>query len=81
METKLTLKLDKDIINQAKIYAKTNNLSLSKMVEKYFKSISDEYKSNNKNTKLVKELSGIIKLNDNENHKEKYIDHLIKKYK
>jgi hypothetical protein len=32
METKLTLKLDKNTIDQAKLYAKDNNLSLSKMV-------------------------------------------------
>jgi predicted HicB family RNase H-like nuclease len=35
MDTKLTLKLDGDIIEQAKIYAKKKNTSLSKLIESY----------------------------------------------
>ncbi len=36
METKLTLSLDKEIIEQAKKYAKQQKTSLSNMVENYF---------------------------------------------
>ena len=35
MDTKLTLKLDADIIEQAKTYAKQKNTSLSKLIESY----------------------------------------------
>jgi hypothetical protein len=35
MDTKLTLKLNGDIIEQAKTYAKKKNTSLSKLIESY----------------------------------------------
>ncbi len=81
METKLTLKLDKNTIDQAKLYAKDNNLSLSKMVEKYFKSLTENKEPKNQITKLVKELSGIIKLDEFKNYKDEQINHLMEKYK
>ena len=80
METKLTLKLDKNTIDQAKIYAKKNNLSLSKMVEKYFKSLTEE-KTSKKNSKLVDELSGIISLNKEIDNKDEKLSYLLEKYK
>lgn len=40
MESKLTLKLDKQVINHAKTYAKMHNTSLSKMIENYLQSIT-----------------------------------------
>jgi len=40
MNTKLTLNLDKDIIEEAKFYAKRNKLSLSKLIENYLGSLS-----------------------------------------
>jgi hypothetical protein len=42
MNSKLTLKLNKDVIEKAKIYAHKNNISLSKMVEKYFLAVVKE---------------------------------------
>jgi len=81
METKLTLKLDQETIEQAKIYAKKKNLSLSKMVEKYFKSLTDDNTKGKNTTKLVKELSGIIDLKDSANPRDEYTEHLIEKYK
>jgi antitoxin component of RelBE/YafQ-DinJ toxin-antitoxin module len=44
MNTKLTLKLDKSVIEQAKNYASSHKLSLSKMIESYLKTVV-----NNKN--------------------------------
>ncbi len=78
METKLTLKLDKKIIEQAKLFAKSKNLSLSKIVEHYLtyllkNKIKDDY------SMLVNELSGIITLPNNYNIKDDYIDHLLEK--
>ena len=81
METKLTLKLDKDIITSAKEYAQKENKSLSYLVEEYFKGliISDD-KKEGKLTPLVKELSGILKEKDIKNWKKEYIDYLERKY-
>lgn len=36
MQTKLTLRLDHDLIEQAKIFAHQQNKSLSQLVEEYF---------------------------------------------
>jgi hypothetical protein len=40
MKTKLTLTLNKEIIEQAKSYAKDNDLSLSELIGTYLKSLS-----------------------------------------
>jgi len=41
MNTKLTLSLDDNLIKQAKIYAKTNNKSVSQLVSAFFSVLSD----------------------------------------
>ena len=40
MNTKLTLNLDKGVIEEAKSYAKENNVSLSKLIENYLNSLT-----------------------------------------
>lgn len=81
MNTKLTLKLNKRVIERAKKYAQKNNQSLSIIVENYFKTISDkENKNDIEISPNVLELSGIIKLSENLNLKEIYGKHLNKKY-
>lgn len=81
METKLTLKLDKDVIEEVKRYAKKRNVSLSKMVERYFQSLIDKKRpKKRKYTALVEELSGVITLDKDFDHREAYGDYLIEKY-
>ncbi len=48
MDTKLTLKLDKDVIDRAKEYAASNKRSLSRIVEAYLRSLTNEDKSQDK---------------------------------
>jgi hypothetical protein len=82
MDVKLTLKLDKDIIEQAKRYAQRKNANLSNMVENYFKSLVDEEKKTRvEYSPLVKELSGIISLESEVNPTDGYTDYLIEKYR
>jgi hypothetical protein len=82
MQTKLTLKLNKDSISRAKNYAYKNSKSLSKMVEDYFDNITLKNNINQKSTsKLVKELKGVISLPKNYNRKKDYTGYLLKKYK
>jgi hypothetical protein len=65
METKLTLKLDKAIIQSVKKYAQNNNKSLSKLVESYFRNlVSESDKKKSMYSPLVEELSGIISEKD-----------------
>jgi hypothetical protein len=82
MNTKLTLKLNKKIIERAKRYAQKNKQSLSGMVENYFEIIANS-ETPNEETEIspnVLELSGIIKLSNDVNVKELYGKHLEEKY-
>ena len=81
MDTKLTLKLDENIIAEAKLYAKSKQISLSVLIENYLKKLTTEKKSEEEITPLVKSLSGVIDLPDDFNARNSYTNHLIKKYK
>jgi hypothetical protein len=82
MDTKLTLNLDKEVIEKAKDYAKSQSISLSKLIESYLASlVNDKPSKEIEITPLVKSLSGVIKLEENFDYKEKYIDYLLEKYK
>jgi macrodomain Ter protein organizer (MatP/YcbG family) len=82
MDTKLTLKLEQAVIEKAKAFAKKNSTSLSELFENYLQNIvAKKEKKENNITPLVKSLSGIIDMNEIDNHKDKYADFLINKYK
>ena len=83
METKLTLRLNDGVIERAKIYARTQKISLSKMIESYLDSLTREKDSDNKIsiTPLVESLSGVIDLPSDYDYKKEYADYLIEKYK
>jgi predicted HicB family RNase H-like nuclease len=42
METKLTLRLNDNVIKRAKVYARSHKISLSKMIESYLDSITKQ---------------------------------------
>ncbi len=81
MDRKLTLSLDESIIESAKIYAKSNSISLSKLVESYLSVLTKKKTENIEITPLVKSLSGVIDLPSDFDEKEFYGDYLMKKYK
>ena len=81
MDTKLTLNVDKSVIEQAKEYAKLHKISLSRLIESYLSSLVTKKDRDIEITPLVKSLSGVIKLENNFNYKESYSDYLIEKYK
>lgn len=81
MNTKLTLKLEQTIIENAKEYAKQHKLSLSKLIENYLHNITKENSKEEKITPLVKRLSGIINLPQGYDHKSEYSKFLLTKYK
>ncbi len=81
MDTKLTLKLNEDVIEKAKEYAKAKKTCLSDLIENYLQKLTDDKKSNKTITPVVKSLSGIISLPKDYNHKKDYTDYLINKYK
>ena len=79
--TKLTLSLNKSIIEDAKVYAKRKNISLSQLIEIYLQKITSGGEIESEPTPIVDELSGVISLSDEVNYKETYTDYLIEKYK
>ena len=81
MDTKLTLKLDQDIIEKAKEYAKAKKTSLSDLIENYLQKLTNDKKGGKTITPLVKSLSGVIDLPKDYDDKKDYTDYLSKKYK
>lgn len=79
MDTKLTIKLDGDIIENAKIYAKKRKTSLSKLIESYL-SLLTTANDNPEITPLVKSLSGVITLPEDFDYKKEYKNHILNKY-
>ena len=83
METKLTLGVNEDVIEGGKIYARSNKMSLSKMIEAYLSSLTQAKKSDAKTpiSPLVESLSGVIDLPADFDSKKEYHDYLAEKYK
>ncbi|MBP7506226.1 MAG: hypothetical protein KA807_00270 [Prolixibacteraceae bacterium] len=85
MDSKLTLKLDKFVIEKAKDYASSQKRSLSRIIESYLRSLV-----NNDNPKetddieispFVKSMSTGVKIPADFDYKKEYGDYLTKKYK
>jgi hypothetical protein len=75
MNTKLTLNLDKEIIQEAKTYAKSHGVSLSKLIENYLNSLTRASKKESTVSPLVESLTGIIPSDyDEKNDYRNYID-------
>lgn len=81
MDNKLTLKLNNQVIEQAKSYAKRRNTSLSKLIEKYLEFLTSTGKSSEEEiTPLVKGLSIDKVLEDKTDYRKEYKKHILKKY-
>lgn len=85
MSTKLTLTIEKEIIERAKAYAKSHKRSLSNLIEDYLKSILEQNENPQTEiplTPIVKSLKGSVKVPNPESFDEKQIleDELLKKY-
>ena len=79
MNTKLTLNIDKEIIEEAKTYAKSHHISLSKLIETYLNSLTRKSKKKSNVSPLVESLTGIIPTDYNE--KNEYRNYIEKKYR
>ena len=80
MNTKLTIKLDHDVIKRAKKYAQHRRTSLSRLIESYLDSVTKNEPDDIEITPLVKSLSGVIKLPEDYDYKKVRTEYLIKKY-
>ncbi len=82
MNTKLTLTIEKEVIEVAKAYAKEKGQSLSELVENYFKLITHERREIKEEdlSPRVRKLRGIIKTDQELDYKKILEEELLKKY-
>ena len=84
MDAKLTLKLDKDVIDKAKEYASSQNRSLSRLIESYLKSlINKEYPQSLSDAEIspyVKSLRTGVNIPADIDHKKTRGDYLSEKH-
>ncbi len=82
METKLTLRLNDRVIERAKVYAKKQKISLSKLIESYLDSLTRERNTEEETeiTPLIESLSGVIDLPSDFDYKKEYRDYITEKY-
>lgn len=86
MDTKLTLKLDKDVIEQAKNYASVHKRSLSRIIEGYLKTLIDREKNEDESSDLaispfVKSISTSIHIPAGLDYKSGIVKHIEDKHK
>jgi len=81
MQAKLTLVLRKNIIDQAKSYARSRGQSVSKLVEGYFALLAKSPNPEQEEvTPLVHSLSGVIKIPPKMNWRKDKEEHLTRKF-
>lgn len=81
--TKLTLSMEPEVVYQAKIIAKEKNISLSKMVENYLRSISLKGTANSEQIEISDWVKGMVAVDKpipDFDHKAEYHKHLEEKY-
>jgi len=82
MDTKLTLKLNRETIEKAKTYASQKKVSLSRIIENYLNSLTSDAKDEGsiEISPFVKSLSSGKKIPADLDYKKEYSDRLMKKY-
>jgi hypothetical protein len=85
MDTKLTLKLDKQVIEKAKAYASSQKRSLSGIIEAYLKTLIERNKTQVADrieiSPFVKSLRTGVRIPANIDYKEAYGNYVAEKYK
>ncbi len=85
MDTKLTLKLDKFVIEQAKEYASSHKRSLSRIIESYLRSLINRDKNDDESdfeiSPFVKSISTGVNIPADLDYKSEVLNHLIEKHK
>ena len=85
MDTKLTLKLDKFVIDKAKEYAAARQRSLSGIVESYLRSLINQGDPEDSDdiqiSSFVKSMSSGVSVPSDVDYKKEYSEYLSGKYK
>lgn len=78
MSTKLTLRIDEDIIMSAKEYSHKTGKSLSKIVSEFFMFINNQHNNRESLPPIVASLKGVLEKKDTS--EEDYKSYLERKY-
>lgn len=86
MDTKLTLKLNAEVIRRAKEYASSQHRSLSSIVEAYLASLTSTTDQNQNNEEVeispfVKSMATGVRIPTDIDPKSEYAKHLADKYR
>ncbi len=82
MDTKLTLKLNQEVIEKAKIFASERKLSLSRLIENYLNSLTSDQSSDELEiSPFVKSLSSGVEIPADYDYKKDRADYLERKYR
>ncbi|WP_396152744.1 DUF6364 family protein [Flavobacterium sp.] len=83
MDTKLTLKLNQEIIEKAKVYAAQKKVSLSRIIENYLNSLTTDAKNDDsiEISAFVKSISTGNKIPSDLDYKKEYAERLLNKHK
>jgi formiminotetrahydrofolate cyclodeaminase len=80
MTTKLTLTVEKTVIEKAKSYAKKTGRSLSELIEKYLENITSNEKNENELSPKLRKIVGAVKLPKNFDEEKEVRSYLEKKH-
>lgn len=84
METELTIKIDENILENVEKYTQENKITISELIEKFFKSVTADKSEANKSfeiTPFVQSLKTGVKIPENFDEKELYSKYLEEKHK
>ncbi len=84
MDSKLTLKLNENVIERAKTYASNKKVSLSRLIENYLDSITREQNDDFEISPFVKSISSGKSIPadlDRKVLRDEYVDDMDKKYR
>lgn len=80
MTKKLTLTVEENVIEKAKIYARNTGRSLSELIEAYLESIIQENEPSGKMSSKLKSLVGSVKLPKSFDEKKELDEYYRKKH-
>lgn len=82
MTTKLTLSVEKEVVEKAKLYAKRTGRSLSEIIELYLETLTSEQDSKSRKTSAkLRKIIGVVKLPKNFDEEKAKREHLENKHK
>ncbi len=81
MDSRLTLKLKKSVIEQAKVYAAEKKISLSRLIESYLQAITSEERTDFEISPFVRSMMTKTDIPADYDYKKDYYNYLDEKYK